>query len=211
MRTDSLQQLVKLHRELTTERDSLQARLRQIKEALGEISGTGTAPASPAISPARSGRGRPPAGGGQSLKAHVIEVLQQSGPMTKDEVLDAVQRRGYTFQTSNPANSLGVILYGKNPKFGRVDGKFSLSQGGGGASRRGGKRTMSPEARERIAAAQRARWAKAPKGKASAAVGKNAAKPASGKRKMSAAGRKRIAEAARARWAAAKAAGRSSL
>lgn len=112
----------------------------------------------------------------------------------------------------NPANSLGVILYGKNPKFGRVDGKFSVGQGGGGASRRGGKRTtMSPEARERIAAAQRARWAKAGKGKASVAVENNPAKPASGKRKMSAAGRKRIAEAARARWAAAKAAETSRL
>jgi hypothetical protein len=67
-----------------------------------------------------------------------------------------------------------------------------------------GKRTMSASARRKIAAAQKARWAKA-KGKTTSKSGQ---KP---KRKMSAAGRARIAAAARARWAKAKAAGRKSL
>jgi hypothetical protein len=66
-----------------------------------------------------------------------------------------------------------------------------------------GKRTMSASARARIAAAQKARWAKV-KGKTE--------KPAkSAKRKMSAAGRAKIAAAAKARWAKAKAAGKKSL
>ena len=64
---------------------------------------------------------------------------------------------------------------------------------------------MSAAGRARIAAAQRARWAKV-KGKGNITDG--AAKP---KRKMSAAGRARIAAAAKARWAKAKAAGRSRL
>jgi hypothetical protein len=50
------------------------------------------------------------------------------------------------------------------------------------------KRTISVAGRKRIAAAQRARWAKQ----------KRAPKP---KRKISAAGRRRIAAAQRARWA----------
>jgi hypothetical protein len=65
-------------------------------------------------------------------------------------------------------------------------------------------RTMSTSARRKIAAAQKARWAKVKAGKAD----KSGQKP---KRKMSAAGRARIAAAAKARWAKAKAAGRKSL
>jgi|ERR1700722_6281802 len=66
-----------------------------------------------------------------------------------------------------------------------------------------GKNKMSAAGRARIAAAQRARWAKV-KGK----VGKPAKK---GKRKMSAAGRAKIAAAARKRWAAVKKAGKNRL
>lgn len=65
------------------------------------------------------------------------------------------------------------------------------SRGGG----RGGRRTMSASARAKIAAAQRARWAKQ-KGK---------------RRKMSASARAKIAAAARARWAKAKAMNRRTL
>ena len=68
---------------------------------------------------------------------------------------------------------------------------------GSGATTRGrskrlsGTRSrLSPEARERIAAAQRARWAKA-----------RATKGEKGKRRLSPAARNRIAAAQRARWA----------
>ena len=64
---------------------------------------------------------------------------------------------------------------------------------------------MSPEARERIAAAQRARWA-AQRGGKPAAAKAVAAKPAAGKRggrrQLSPEARERIAAAQRARWAA---------
>jgi|SRR5581483_5870443 len=76
-----------------------------------------------------------------------------------------------------------------------------------GQETRGGRRTMSASAKARIAAAQRARWAKfhAAKGE-----GKSDVAPKK-KRKMSAAGRAKIAAAARARWAKAKAAGKTRL
>jgi len=55
------------------------------------------------------------------------------------------------------------------------------------------KRTMSLSARRRIAAAQRARWAKLKKAQA---------KPVRAKRKLTAAGRRAIAAALKKRWAA---------
>ena len=64
---------------------------------------------------------------------------------------------------------------------------------------------MSAAARAKIAAAQRARWAKVKgAGKSAKAAGKS-------KRRFSAAARAKIAAAARARWAKAKAAGKNSL
>ena len=80
---------------------------------------------------------------------------------------------------------------------------------GGSASNgrvgRPGKRFLSPEARERIAAAQRLRWSKHRKGQ-------SAGEKTGGKRRtMSAAGRARIAAAAKARWAKAKAKGQRTL
>ena len=70
----------------------------------------------------------------------------------------------------------------------RANGKSLMANGRGGRKRR-----MSASARARIAAAQRARWAKQ-KG-----ASQNAAPPR--KRKLSAAGRARIVAATKARWA----------
>lgn len=75
------------------------------------------------------------------------------------------------------------------------------------AKKRGGRRTMSPAARARIAAAQRARWAKTKRNQAPAAAVKAAAGPRKKKRRpMSAEARAKIATAAKARWALRKAA-----
>jgi hypothetical protein len=70
-----------------------------------------------------------------------------------------------------------------------------------------GRRTMSPEARERIAAAQRARWAKSRGGavaKPAVAASSPATKTKPGKRTLSPEAREKIAAAARRRWAAVK-------
>ena len=69
------------------------------------------------------------------------------------------------------------------------------------------KSKMSAVARAKIAAAQKARWAKA-----KTPVAKPAAKPVVKKKStMSAAGRAKISAAAKARWAKVKAAGEKSL
>jgi hypothetical protein len=73
------------------------------------------------------------------------------------------------------------------------------------AGGRSGTRTISAAGKARIAAAQRARWAKA---RGSNGTASSAPK---GRRRMSPAARAKLAKAARARWAKAKAAGKSSL
>jgi hypothetical protein len=67
-----------------------------------------------------------------------------------------------------------------------------------------GSRKLSASARERIAAAQKARWAEYRQG--AAARSQSKAVPTRGKRTISAAARKKIAAAQRARWASVKAA-----
>ena len=87
--------------------------------------------------------------------------------------------------------------------------ELSRVLGGSAPGRVSGKRVinMSAAGRARIAAAQRARWAKYNAAKGSPARANNS-KP---RRKLSAAAKAKIAAAARARWAKAKASGRSRL
>ena len=85
-------------------------------------------------------------------------------------------------------------------KIDSLQDELSRLVGGGGPKR---KFRMSVSGRAKIAAAQRARWAKVRKSKKPA--------KAAGKRTLSAATKARIAAAARARWAKAKAAGKKRL
>jgi hypothetical protein len=82
-----------------------------------------------------------------------------------------------------------------------LSGVVGISSGTPSSNGLQGKRTLSASARKRIAAAQRARWAKVRAG--SVSEQKTVSMPK--KRTMSAAGRKRIAAAQRARWAKIKA------
>ena len=172
---NDIKRYLSLRDSLTQEKTKLETRLREINEALG-----GSAPSraidslapSPAARP--SGRGRRGARGSISLREAVLQATAKA-PLTKEEILNRVKALGYRFSTNNPLNSLGVILYGKNPRFKNQDGRFSPT--GGASSQtaeksqpaksgpRKGRRQLSPEARERIAAAQRARWAKRKAGK----------------------------------------------
>jgi hypothetical protein len=74
------------------------------------------------------------------------------------------------------------------------------------APKKRGPRRMSASARARIAAAQRARWAKQKGETVSVAAPKKARR-----RRMSAEARAKIAAAAKARWAKAKASGKKRL
>lgn len=79
----------------------------------------------------------------------------------------------------------------------------------------GKKRQMSPEARAKIGAAQKARWAKQKRAKPAPLPARGQEKPESKpkqpKRKMSPAGRRRLSELAIGRWAKVRASGKTSL
>jgi hypothetical protein len=176
MRMDALKQYAKLRQQLLHEKSQLESRLAEINQVLGAE----TPP--PAIqSAAQAGaapRGRRGGRGGNklSMREAVLTVLSK-GPLGRRDIVNAVQDLGYVFKTRNPLNSIGAILYGKSSPVKSKDGLFylegsaqsqasSLPDQNGAAGKSRKKRTMSPEARERIAAAQRARWAKVRRAKA---------------------------------------------
>lgn len=153
MKKDVLREFLSLQTALQREREELISRLRQIEEVLGEATQLATA----VPRAGRRGRGNNPI----SLRDAVLKVTSVR-PMTKQEVYEAVQKLGYRFGGKEPLNSLGVVLYGKNPRFKNQDGRFSPASLPGGGRQIGTSRRAKPSAaaRERMAAAQRARWAK---------------------------------------------------
>ena len=181
MKTDVLHRYISLQANLKQEREQLLTRLQQIEQALGS---TPSVPLPVGASGRTGRRGNP-----MPLRDAVLRVTAQR-PMTKEEIMQAVHQLGYRFKSKDPMNVLGVVLYGKNPRFRNDGGRFSVVPGAT-VSFSSGRRGISAAGRERIAAAQRARWAKH--------RGTNGThKP---RRQMSAAGRARIATAAKARWA----------
>lgn len=116
---DALKQYVTLRDSILAEREQIIARLREMDQALGAMGLRGKdiyyGPRTP------MGRVR----NEMSLREAVSRVIAGKA-MTKHEILDGVMKLGYQFSTDDPLNSLGVILYGKKPKFKNVHGKFSL-------------------------------------------------------------------------------------
>jgi hypothetical protein len=173
MRLDPLKQYARLHQQLVEEKGKLEDRLREINDVLGEAgkSSAAAAPDEPAAERApafptarRGGRRGRPSQNKLSLRDAIVQALAH-GPMNRKELVKAVEDLGYVFNTKDPANSMGVILYGKKSPFKNEKGTFSLpgSAPSASASNNGNapkKRVMSAEARARIGAAQRARWAK---------------------------------------------------
>ena len=190
MKMDNLRRYINLRDSLVREKATLEQRLQEINNALGEggggviaRSGTQAKAEAKASQPSSTTQAAKPKGrrgrvpkGGISLRDAVVQVLSK-GPKTKEEILGGVKGLGYQFSTNNPMNSLGVILYGKNPRFKNDNGLFSIGgdrstntspqrkesnrlEGTAGGAFARKKRQLNPEARERIAAAQRERWAK---------------------------------------------------
>ncbi|MFM1767643.1 MAG: hypothetical protein RJA22_172 [Verrucomicrobiota bacterium] len=120
----------KFHHQLSQEREALTQRLARVEEALQALAGLaeggpartrGRLPRA-AAQPARRGapRGKR-ARNAMSLREAVKKVLA-SGPLTKQEILAAVQKAGYKFTASNPMNSVNVVLYTKG-QFAKRPGK----------------------------------------------------------------------------------------
>ena len=93
MRNDSLQEFIKLHRQLTEEKASLEKRLQQINEALGEMSSAPSAPSSP--SAARAGK----KGSGKrqmsaEARARIAEAQRRRWAAQKGGTVSAAESNG---------------------------------------------------------------------------------------------------------------------
>lgn len=113
-----VREFLSLKAQLHRERAQIQARLREIDLALE------APPRRENRSPSRGaghGRGRRNV---LSLKEAVLKATREH-PLSKQEILREVEKLGYRFVTRDPMNSLGVILYGRNPRFKRLNGLFS--------------------------------------------------------------------------------------
>jgi hypothetical protein len=118
MKTDTLKQFVHLRDALLKEKAQIEARLEEIVQAL-DLEGGGY----PSSGQARGKRPARPKNA-MSLREAVIHVTSQQ-PLTKQEILSAIQKLGYQFTARNPINSLNVVLYGKKPRFRNEEGRFS--------------------------------------------------------------------------------------
>lgn len=120
----SIKQFVAMRQSLLAEKKVLQDRLAEIEAALGvnEVSVPAVAaPAIRAVAPSRRTGKR--IRNVLSLKAAVVKVTKDKA-MTKDEILAAIAKLGYRFNTDNPVSSLNSVLYAKK-QFKNVGGKFS--------------------------------------------------------------------------------------
>jgi hypothetical protein len=184
MKIDALRQYAQLRQQLTEEQSELQTRLNEINQVLGNetapsqasrVSSILEAPSAPSRPVVRRGR-KPKAENTMSMREAVLKALS-TGPLARNELVEAVENVGYVFTTKNPLNSIGSVLYGKKTPVKSRGGKFYLpgvvqpetpeSNGGAEAepAAKKGKFKRSAAARARMAAAQKASWARRRKGK----------------------------------------------
>lgn len=130
MKLDALKQFTILRAQLTQERQRLAARLEEIDRVLGDHAGSAPTLKAPRVqirnprAPTRRTRGIKRVKNPISLKKAVVKVTTKN-PLTKPEILAAIQKLGWTTTSKKPQKMLDVLLYGKKPKFKNQGGKFS--------------------------------------------------------------------------------------
>jgi hypothetical protein len=121
MKRDPLKQYVSLRDSLLKRKANLEAELVKINAALGEA-----APGKAAAAKTAPARARKRAQNSVSLKSAVCEVLKTK-PLTRPDILKAVEKAGYTFTAKDPLSSLNTLLYSNKKVFKNCgDGTFSL-------------------------------------------------------------------------------------
>lgn len=111
---DSLKEFTQLRAALLKRQSEIQGELEAIDAALGTspvpVQAAPSA-AAPSASPAKGKRGpRKRAENSLSLAEAVLSVTK-SKPLTKHEILVAVEKLGYAFSAKSPLNSLNTLLY----------------------------------------------------------------------------------------------------
>ncbi len=122
MKKASVKQYMALHSALLNEKAHLEARLKEISAALQAAPSDPVAPARSAA-PGRAPRRKRAARIANDLSLHeaVTKVLATK-PLTKPEILEAVDGIGYKFAAAKPVMSLNTLLY--------TPGKFKKHPGG---------------------------------------------------------------------------------
>jgi len=122
MKLTDVDKYVALREALAKEKTALEARLAAINRAL-----EGKAPAAPGKPGPKPGpRRRKRARNELSMKEAAVKALA-GRPLSRTELLAAVQKLGYTFTAKNPLNSLSTLLY-SDKSFKNSDGKFSVGK-----------------------------------------------------------------------------------
>ena len=124
MKRDPLKEFVSLRTSLIKRKEVLESELSQINQALAIepvviIRPKAVAPAA-AASPSSVKRKR--AKNEMSLKEAVLAATK-SKPLSKSEILVAVEKSGYVFSAKSPMSSLNTLVY-SDKSFKNVDGKF---------------------------------------------------------------------------------------
>lgn len=173
MRMDAIKQFARLRQQLLIERANLEQRLREINEVLEK-----EAPPAESARPEPQARVKPKKRGRQksalSQREAIMQALRERGPLSRKELAVAIKELGYVSKARDPLNSMGIVLYAKNAPFKKKNGKFYLpanawTDTNNASQPQRAKRKISEEGKAKIAAAQRARWAKVKKEKAAAA------------------------------------------
>ena len=143
MKSDSLQQYVPRLESILKEKAELEERLGEIDQILQSLRSKESS-----SSPPSSGGGKKAGSSAKvSKKAGVRtrvqnkmslrEAVRQATarkPLTKAEILEAIGKLGYKFNTSSPLNSLSSVLYGDKKEFQNVGGRFSPLKASGSFS-----------------------------------------------------------------------------
>lgn len=118
MRSDPIKQYVVLKTKLLKEKVELEARLAQILRALGTDEPAAAAPARPSAT-----RGRKRIQNPMTMKEAILRVTKEK-PLSKAEIVKAVQKIGYRFAAKDPISSLSTLLY-TDRAFKNHGGKFA--------------------------------------------------------------------------------------
>jgi hypothetical protein len=126
MKHDLLKQFAVVRSSLMQERESLQGRIAEINRVLAGNATVklprGRRAALPPAAPVRRRR-RTRVKNAMSMREAIRKVTSVK-PMTRKEILVAIRKIGYKFNTKDPLNSIGVYLYNKR-FFKSANGKFS--------------------------------------------------------------------------------------
>ena len=127
-KADALKQFVSLRDSLQKEKTLLEARLLELNRALGATGGSvpgqdGRAAQSFKL-PVKKRTSRRRIKNAISLREAIARVTARK-PLTKPEILSAVQKEGYRFGGKDPMNSLQSFLYSRHSGIKNTGGRFS--------------------------------------------------------------------------------------